>query len=231
MSYVFPPAPAPSVPVVGTEAQFPVHRIYCVGRNYEEHAKEMGFTGREPPFFFMKPADAIVVAAPGATTPLPYPSLTTNLHHEIELVVAIGKGGKNIAAADALSHIYGYAVGLDMTRRDLQMRMREMGRPWEIGKAFDRSAPIGPLYPASQVGHPRHAAISLQVDGEDRQRSDIDQLIWSVAETVSYLSRFFELRPGDLVFTGTPEGVGAVERGERMLGAIDGLGELSVRVV
>lgn len=231
MSYVFAPSPVVSVPVMGRTERFPVHRVYCVGRNYEEHAKEMGFTGREPPFFFLKPADAIVAAEAGQTIAIDYPSLTHNLHHEVELVVAIGQGGRNIAAQDAQRHIFGYAVGLDMTRRDLQMRMREMGRPWEIGKAFDRSAPIGPLYPASQVGHPRHAAISLQVDGEDRQRSDIDQLIWSVAETVSYLSRFFELRPGDLVFTGTPEGVGAVERGERMLGAIDGLGELSVRVV
>ena len=164
----------------------------------------MGFDPeREPPFFFCKPADAVVPVAAGSTLELAYPSQTGNYHYEIELVAAIGKGGCDIPLEQAEEHVWGYAVGLDMTRRDLQMRMREMGRPWEIGKAFDRSAPIGPLYPASQVGHPRHAAISLQVDGEDRQRSDIDQLIWSVAETVSYLSRFFELRPGDLVFTGT----------------------------
>ena len=199
MSYVFPPAPAPSVPVVGTEAQFPVHRIYCVGRNYEEHAKEMGFTGREPPFFFLKPADAIVVAPPGATTPLPYPSLTTNLHHEIELVVAIGKGGKNIAAADALSHIYGYAVGLDMTRRDLQNDMKKQGRPWSIGKGFDYSAPIGPITPAAQAGNVGKAGIWLQVNGVDRQRSNVAQLIWNIAETIEHLSAAWELQPGDVI--------------------------------
>lgn len=231
MSYVFPPAPAPSVPVVGTEAQFPVHRIYCVGRNYEEHAKEMGFTGREPPFFFMKPADAIVVAPPGATTPLPYPSLTTNLHHEIELVVAIGKGGKNIAAADALSHIYGYAVGLDMTRRDLQNDMKKQGRPWSIGKGFDHSAPIGPITPAAQAGDVGKAGIWLQVNGVDRQRSNVAQLIWNIAETIEHLSAAWELQPGDLIYTGTPEGVGAVVRGDTLEGGVDGLTPLRLSVV
>ena len=231
MSYVFPPAPAPSVPVVGTEAQFPVHRIYCVGRNYEEHAKEMGFTGREPPFFFMKPADAIVVAPPGATTPLPYPSLTTNLHHEIELVVAIGKGGKNIAAADALSHIYGYAVGLDMTRRDLQGEMKKQGRPWCIGKAYDHSAPIGPITLAADAGDVNNAPIWLQVNGSDRQRSNVNKLIWNVAETIEHLSAAWELQPGDLIYTGTPEGVAAVVRGDTLHGGVDGLTPISVRVV
>ena len=231
MSYVFPPAPAPSVPVVGTEAQFPVHRIYCVGRNYEEHAKEMGFTGREPPFFFMKPADAIVVAPPGATTPLPYPSLTTNLHHEIELVVAIGKGGKNIAAADALSHIYGYAVGLDMTRRDLQNDMKKQGRPWSIGKGFDHSAPIGPITPAAQAGDVGKAGIWLQVNGVDRQRSTIAQLIWNIAETIEHLSAAWELQPGDLIYTGTPEGVGAVVTGDMLEGGVDGLGSIRLKLV
>ena len=231
MSYVFPPAPTPSVPVVGTEAQFPVHRIYCVGRNYEEHAKEMGFTGREPPFFFMKPADAIVVAPPGATTPLPYPSLTTNLHHEIELVVAIGKGGKNIAAADALSHIYGYAVGLDMTRRDLQNDMKKQGRPWSIGKGFDYSAPIGPITPAAQAGNVGKAGIWLQVNGVDRQRSNVAQLIWNIAETIEHLSAAWELQPGDLIYTGTPEGVGAVVRGDTLEGGVDGLTPLRLSVV
>ena len=230
MSYVFPPAPAPSVPVVGTEAQFPVHRIYCVGRNYEEHAKEMGFTGREPPFFFMKPADAIVVAPPGATTPLPYPSLTTNLHHEIELVVAIGKGGKNIAAADALSHIYGYAVGLDMTRRDLQNDMKKQGRPWSIGKGFDYSAPIGPITPAAQAGNVGKAGIWLQVNGVDRQRSNVAQLIWNIAETIEHLSAAWELQPGDLIYTGTPAGVGAVLPGDAMTVTIDGLTPLNIKV-
>lgn len=231
MSYVFPPAPAPSVPVVGTEAQFPVHRIYCVGRNYEEHAKEMGFTGREPPFFFMKPADAIVVAPPGATTPLPYPSLTTNLHHEIELVVAIGKGGKNIAAADALSHIYGYAVGLDMTRRDLQNDMKKQGRPWSIGKGFDYSAPIGPITPAAQAGDVGKAGIWLQVNGVDRQRSNVAQLIWNIAETIEHLSAAWELQPGDLIYTGTPEGVSAVVTGDVLEGGVDGLGSIRLKLV
>ncbi len=231
MSYVFPPAPTPSVPVVGTEAQFPVHRIYCVGRNYEEHAKEMGFTGREPPFFFMKPADAIVVAPPGATTPLPYPSLTTNLHHEIELVVAIGKGGKNIAAADALSHIYGYAVGLDMTRRDLQNDMKKQGRPWSIGKGFDHSAPIGPITPAAQAGDVGKAGIWLQVNGVDRQRSNVAQLIWNIAETIEHLSAAWELQPGDLIYTGTPEGVGAVVTGDVLEGGVDGLGSIRLKLV
>lgn len=231
MSYVFPPAPAPSVPVVGTEAQFPVHRIYCVGRNYEEHAKEMGFTGREPPFFFMKPADAIVVAPPGATTPLPYPSLTANLHHEIELVVAIGKGGKNIAAADALSHIYGYAVGLDMTRRDLQNDMKKQGRPWSIGKGFDYSAPIGPITPAAQAGNVGKAGIWLQVNGVDRQRSNVAQLIWNIAETIEHLSAAWELAPGDLIYTGTPEGVSAVVTGDVLEGGVDGLGSIRLKLV
>ncbi|MBP6578255.1 MAG: fumarylacetoacetate hydrolase family protein [Acidovorax sp.] len=231
MSYVFPPAPAPSVPVVGTEAQFPVHRIYCVGRNYEEHAKEMGFTGREPPFFFMKPADAIVVAPPGATTPLPYPSLTANLHHEIELVVAIGKGGKNIAAADAPSHIYGYAVGLDMTRRDLQNDMKKQGRPWSIGKGFDYSAPIGPITPAAQAGNVGKAGIWLQVNGVDRQRSNVAQLIWNIAETIEHLSAAWELQPGDLIYTGTPEGVSAVVTGDVLEGGVDGLGSIRLKLV
>ncbi|MBO0943250.1 fumarylacetoacetate hydrolase family protein [Acidovorax temperans] len=231
MSYVFPPAPTPSVPVVGTEAQFPVHRIYCVGRNYEEHAKEMGFTGREPPFFFMKPADAIVVAPPGATTALPYPSLTANLHHEIELVVAIGRGGKNIAAADALSHIYGYAVGLDMTRRDLQNDMKKQGRPWSIGKGFDHSAPIGPITPAAQAGDVGKAGIWLQVNGVDRQRSNVAQLIWNIAETIEHLSAAWELQPGDLIYTGTPEGVGAVVTGDVLEGGVDGLGSIRLKLV
>ena len=202
-----------------------------MGRNYEEHAKEMGFTGREPPFFFMKPADAIVVAPPGATTPLPYPSLTTNLHHEIELVVAIGKGGKNIAAADALSHIYGYAVGLDMTRRDLQNDMKKQGRPWSIGKGFDHSAPIGPITPAAQAGDVGKAGIWLQVNGVDRQRSNVAQLIWNIAETIEHLSAAWELQPGDLIYTGTPEGVGAVVTGDVLEGGVDGLGSIRLKLV
>ena len=231
MSYVFPPAPLPSVPVAGRSERFPVHRIYCVGRNYEEHAKEMGFTGREPPFFFMKPADAVLVVEPDQTVPLPYPSLTANLHHEIELVVAIGQGGRNIQAEDAARHIYGYAVGLDMTRRDLQNDMKKQGRPWCIGKGFDASAPIGPITPAAQAGDIAQAAIWLQVNGQDRQRSRVAQLIWNVAETIEHLSAAWELQPGDLIYTGTPEGVGAVVRGDVLEGGVDGLGTLRLQVV
>jgi fumarylpyruvate hydrolase len=231
MNYVFDPSPVVSVPVVGKTEQFPVHRIYCVGRNYEEHAKEMGFTGREPPFFFMKPADSVLVVNTGKTGDMPYPSLTKNLHHEIELVVAIGKGGKNIKAADALSHIYGYAVGLDMTRRDLQNDMKKQGRPWCIGKGFDHSAPIGPITPATNAGDVANAEIYVQVNGQDRQRSNTSQLIWNIAETIEHLSAAWELQPGDLIYTGTPEGVGAVVAGDTLVGAVAGLGELKVRMV
>lgn len=230
MSYVFPPPAPTSVPVIGSADRFAVHRIYCVGRNYAEHAKEMGFTGREPPFFFMKPADAVFVVNEGDIATLPYPSLTANLHHEIELVVAIGKGGKNIAAADALQHVYGYAIGLDMTRRDLQNEMKKQGRPWCIGKAFEDSAPIGPITPATQAGDVAQAAIWLQVNGQERQRSNISQLIWSIAETIEHLSNAWTLQPGDLIYTGTPEGVGAVVQGDVLEAGIDGLGTLHLRV-
>ncbi|MFZ4652148.1 MAG: fumarylacetoacetate hydrolase family protein [Rubrivivax sp.] len=230
MSYTFAPSPVVSVPVVGRTERFPVHRIYCVGRNYEDHAKEMGFTGREPPFFFLKPADAIVVVEAGQTGTIPYPTLTKNLHHEIELVVAIGKGGSGIRAADAFSHIYGYAVGLDMTRRDLQSDMKKQGRPWCIGKAYDHSAPIGPITPAAQAGDVVNAALALQVNGQDRQRSNVAKLIWNIAETIEHLSAAWELQPGDLIYTGTPEGVGAVVSGDLMVGSVAGLGELRVRV-
>lgn len=231
MRFVFPPAPPVSVPVVGQDALFPVHRIYCVGRNYEEHAKEMGFTGREPPFFFLKPTDALIVVAPGETASMPYPSLTKNLHHEIELVVAIGVGGKNIKAADAHKHVFGYAVGLDMTRRDLQGDMKKQGRPWCIGKAFDHSAPIGPITPADTIADVAQAAIHLQVNGQDRQRSTVSKLIWNIAETIEHLSAAWELRPGDLIYTGTPEGVGAVVAGDIMVGGVDGLQGIRVKVV
>ena len=230
MSYVFTPPPVVSVPVLGRADRFPVHRIYCVGRNYEEHAKEMGFTGREPPFFFLKPADAIVVADAGQTAHIPYPTLTANLHHEIELVVAIGTGGKNIPAADALQHVFGYAVGLDMTRRDLQNDMKKQGRPWCIGKGYDQSAPIGPITPADQAGDIAHAAIWVQVNGNDRQRSQVSKLIWNIAETIEHLSHAWELQPGDLIYTGTPEGVAAVASGDTMTGGIDGLTGITVQV-
>ncbi len=228
--FTFAPPATISVPVVGITARFPVHRIYCVGRNYEEHAKEMGFTGREAPFFFLKPADAIVVADAGQTASIPYPTLTANLHHEIELVVAIGTGGKNIAAADAAKHIYGYAVGLDMTRRDLQNDMKKQGRPWCIGKAFDASAPIGPITPAAQAGDVDQAPIWLQVNGADRQRSTVAKLIWNIAETIEHLSKAWELQPGDLIYTGTPEGVNAVVSGDLLQGGVDGLTPIAVKV-
>jgi len=230
MSYLFtPPAPI-SVPIRGLSERFPVRRIYCVGRNYEEHAKEMGFTGREPPFFFLKPADALVVVEESQTGTLPYPSLTQNYHHEIELVVAIGKGGRNITAAQALEHVYGYAVGLDMTRRDLQNEMKKQGRPWCIGKAFDHSAPIGAITPAAQAGDIMNAEISLQVNGADRQRSHISKLIWNIAETIEHLSSAWELQPGDLIYSGTPEGVAAVVPGDTLVGQVSGIGSLTLNV-
>ena len=230
MSYTFEPAPVVSVPVVGSPLRFPVHRVYCVGRNFEEHAKEMGFSGREPPFFFLKPTDALVIVNAGETGSLPYPSLTQNLHHEIELVVAIGTGGKNIPAANAHKHIFGYAVGLDMTRRDLQNEMKKQGRPWCIGKAFDQSAPIGPITPASAAGHIAGAEISLLVNGQERQRSSATKLIWAVADIIEHLSAAWELQPGDLIYTGTPEGVASVVAGDTMVGAVSGLETLHLRV-
>jgi len=230
MSFVVQPAPLVSVPVVGHAERFPVHRVYCVGRNYEEHAKEMGFTGREPPFFFLKPADAVVVVPAGETGSIPYPTLTRNLHHEIELVVAIGSAGKNIKAADAAKYIYGYAVGLDMTRRDLQNDMKKQGRPWCIGKAFDHSAPIGPITPAAQAGDIANAEIYIQVNGADRQRSTVSKLIWNIGETIEHLSAAWELQPGDLIYTGTPEGVAAVVAGDTMVGGVGGLESIRVTV-
>lgn len=232
MTYVLEPEAPVTVPVDGSDARFPVRRIYCVGRNYAAHAREMGFDPtREPPFFFCKPADAIVAVTHGQVGEVSYPSQTSEFQHEIELVVAIGRAGRDIPIERANAHVWGYAVGLDMTRRDLQLRLRDKGRPWELGKAFDQSAPVGPLVPASRIGHPTAGAIWVQVDGQDRQRSNIAKLIWSVPEVISNLSTYFELRPGDLIFTGTPEGVGSVQVGQTMLGGIDGLGELSVRVI
>lgn len=232
MNFVVLPRPVVTVPVMGVaDAAFPVHRVYCVGRNYAAHAREMGHTGREPPFFFLKPADAVMVVESGQVGHMPYPSLTQDLHHEIELVVAIGTGGKNIAAADALAHVYGYAVGLDMTRRDLQTDMKKQGRPWCIGKGFDFSAPMGPITRAADAGPIHNAAISLHVNSTVRQSSQISLLIWSVAETIAHLSAAWELQPGDLIFTGTPEGVAAVVRGDRLEGAIDGLESLNVQMV
>ncbi|OSZ65939.1 fumarylacetoacetate hydrolase family protein [Hydrogenophaga sp. IBVHS2] len=230
-TYTFTPPAVVSVPVVGSPARFPVHRVYCVGRNYEDHAKEMGHSGREPPFFFLKPADTVVVAEAGQTATIPYPDLTSNFHHEIELVVAIGKGGRNIAAADAFEHIFGYATGLDMTRRDLQSDMKKTGKPWCIGKAFDHASPIGPITPAAQAGDITQAAIWLQVNGSDRQRSNVAKLIWNIAETIEQLSKGWELQPGDLIYTGTPEGVNAVVRGDVLHGHVDGLTDIRFQVV
>jgi len=231
MQFVFPPQAVAAVPVAGSDAFFPVHRIYCVGRNYVEHAKEMGGTGREAPFFFMKPADAVLPVAQGTIGEMPYPSLTNDLHHEIELVVAIGKGGKDIAASEALKHVWGYAVGLDMTRRDLQGEAKKLGRPWCTGKGFDYSAPIAPIHAATETGPVQRGEIRLDVNGAPRQKSSIDKLIWNVAETIEHLSKYYALQPGDLIFTGTPEGVGAVQQGDLLVGTIEGLGELRVKIV
>lgn len=230
MNFVFAPPPIISVPVIGQPERFPVHRIYCVGRNYEEHAKEMGYTGREPPFFFLKPADALVVVPEGETGQIPYPSMTGNFHHEIELVVAIGKGGKNISASQAMSHVFGYAVGLDMTRRDLQNDMKKQGRPWCIGKAFDHSAPMGPIVRAEKLAQIESAAIAVSVNGKVRQSSHVSKLIWNIPETIEHLSAAWELQPGDLIFSGTPEGVAAVVSGDTMVGDVTGLPTLTVHV-
>ncbi|MVW72176.1 fumarylacetoacetate hydrolase family protein [Bordetella sp. 15P40C-2] len=230
MDYVFPPSPPVVVPVAGSSELIPVRRIYCVGRNYAEHAKEMGFTGREDPFFFSKPNDALVVIADGETGVTPYPQKTSNLHYEMELVVVLGKGGKDIPVEQAGECVWGYALGLDMTRRDLQGEAKKQGRPWEVGKGFDLSAPIGPVHPRSVVGTLENAAIWLDVNGERKQSSDISQMIWNIPESIAYLSGLFELKAGDFIFTGTPEGVGAVVQGDELVGGVDGLGELRVRI-
>ena len=231
MNYVIPPSAVVSLPINGSDQRFPVRRVYCVGRNYVEHAKEMGFTGREAPFFFLKPSDAVMVCAKGDTVDITYPSLTKNYHHEVELVVAIGTGGKNIAAADAQKHIYGYAIGLDMTRRDLQGEAKKSGRPWEIGKAVDQSAPIGPITPISQSGPINSGTIALTVNGKTTQTSDVDKLIWSINEIIEHLSAAWELQPGDLIMTGTPEGVAAVVAGDVMVASCVGVETITVRVV
>lgn len=230
MKYAVPIAPIYTLAIAGSDEAFPVNRVYCVGRNYAAHAREMGKDPeREAPFFFMKPACAVVQAS---ETPIeiPYPPMTANFHHEIELVVTIGKGGKDIPLEQALTHVHGYAVGLDMTRRDLQLDARDKGRPWEFGKSFTQSAPIGPIHPAAKIGHPASATISLTVNDQHRQSSDITKLIWSVAESIAYLSRYETLEPGDVIMTGTPEGVGAVVAGDVMHGHIDGLTDIIVRV-
>ncbi len=219
------PAPAvTTVEVAASDAVFPVARVYCVGRNYAEHSIEMGHDPeRELPFFFMKPADAVVTASR-----LPFPTQTQELHHEIELVVALGEGGSDIPVDRALDHVFGYAVGLDMTRRDLQAAAKQAGRPWDMAKGFDQSAPTGSIRTVEDIGHPTRGAVWLRINGEPRQEGDLDQQIWRVPETISYLSTLVTLRPGDLIMTGTPKGVGPVEPGDRLEGHIDGVGDLAV---
>ena len=227
-SYVFEPAPQPAIPVTGQQACFPVRRIYCVGRNYAAHAREMGKDpDREPPFFFMKPADAIV---PGGGA-VKYPPGTADLHHEIELVVGLDRGGSDIGVDDALEHVFGYAVGLDLTRRDLQSQAKKLARPWDFGKSFDQSAPITAIYPVASHGHHAAGRITLHVNGELRQQGDLSEMIWNVPETIAFLSQYYELAPGDLIFTGTPAGVGAVVAGDKLVGKVEDLSELNVEIV
>lgn len=230
MNFVITPPAQVSVPVVGRAERFPVNRVYCVGRNYVEHAKEMGFTGREPPFFFIKTPDTCVVVEPGQMGTVRYPTLTKDFQHEMELVVAIGKGGKNIAAADAAQHIYGYACGLDMTRRDLQGEMKKQSRPWCIGKTFDDAAPIAAITEAAQAGDVANAELSLTVNGADRQRSSVSKLIWNIGEIIEHLSAAWTLYPGDLIYTGTPEGVAAVVPGDVLEGRVGTLTPLQVKI-
>ncbi len=226
MSHVFTPAAIPALPVRGSADTFPVRRVYCVGRNYADHAIEMGHDpNKEEPFFFQKNPDNLTTS-----DSFPYPGKSSDVHHEIELVVCLGKGGEEIPVEDALSHVYGYAVGLDMTRRDLQGVAKKLGRPWEVGKAFEDSAPVSEVVPASEIGHPDSGAIWLKVNGESRQSGDLNQMIWKVAESISYLSGLFRLAPGDVIMTGTPAGVGAVQRGDQLEGHIDGIGDLKVTV-
>ena len=228
MTYVFPPQPIPTLGVVGEAARFPVHRIYCVGRNYADHAREMGHDpNREPPFFFYKPADSLLID--GAD--FPYPGQSNDVHHEIEMVAALHSGGDNISEADALSHVFGYGVGLDMTRRDLQGEAKKMGRPWDTGKGFEFSAPCSDLKRASELGHPAKGRVWLDVNGETKQQGDLADLIWSIPEMIAYLSTLFTLRAGDLIMTGTPAGVGPVKRGDVLSGGVEGVGTISTKVV
>ena len=227
MTYVVQPPATPILPVRGTEDVFPIHRVYCVGRNYAAHAIEMGHDpDREPPFFFQKNPDTIV---PNGGV-FPYPDKSSNVHFEIEMVVALVKGGKDIPVERALEHVFGYAVGIDMTRRDLQDEAKKMGRPWEVGKAFEAAAPCTEIIPASQLGHPGHGAVWLKVNGELRQQGDLNQMIWKVPEIIAYLSGLFTLAPGDLIYTGTPSGVGPTVRGDVLHGGVAGIGEIEITV-
>lgn len=226
--YVIEPQPVPTLAVVGTDKRFPIHRVYCVGRNYADHAIEMGHDpDREPPFFFQKNPDNVIPSGGD----FPYPPQTKDVHHEIETVVAIGKGGTDVPVERALDHVYGYAVALDMTRRDLQAEAKKLGRPWEVAKAFEASAPCSAVVPVSKIGHPTQGAVWLKVNGALKQNGDLNQLIWKVPEMIAYLSTLFTLRPGDLILSGTPAGVGPVVRGDRLHGGVDGIGEIEIRVV
>ncbi|KNY17163.1 5-carboxymethyl-2-hydroxymuconate isomerase [Shinella sp. SUS2] len=226
-NYIFPPSPVPALPIRGSTALFPIHRIYCVGRNFADHAIEMGHApDKEPPFFFQKNPDTVVL--PG--TPFPYPAASRDVHHEVELVVALQSGGTDIPVERALDCVYGYAVGLDMTRRDLQAEAKKHGRPWEIAKAFEQSAPCGPVHTAAEIGHPGEGTIRLTINGTIRQDGNLNQMIWKVPEMIAYLSRLFTLKPGDLIFAGTPAGVGAVAKGDTMIAHIDGLDEVRFTV-
>jgi fumarylpyruvate hydrolase len=228
MSYVIEAVETPSLPVVGTSDLYPVRHVFCVGRNYAEHAKEMGHdASKEPPFFFTKSAHAVVVVGKGGIT-LPFPQMTGNLHHEIEMTVAIGKEGKNIPAAKALEYVYGYGVGLDMTRRDLQQTAKDMRRPWSFGKDFDQGAPMGSIHPVAGGKHPE-GAIRLKVNGEIRQQGELKDMIWDVAHMIEFLSQYYTLKPGHVIMSGTPAGVGPVVAGDVMVGHVDGLGEIEVR--
>ncbi|MGI8527021.1 MAG: fumarylacetoacetate hydrolase family protein [Pseudolabrys sp.] len=224
--YVIPPAPQPVIAIAGSAKVFPVRRIWCVGRNYIEHIREMGQDERAPPFFFAKPADAIV---PDGGT-VPYPSLTKDMHHEVELVVALKSGGRNIPVAKANDCIYGYAVGIDLTRRDLQIASRDVKRPWEVGKAFDHSAPVGALRPASEIGHPAKGKITIKANGQVKQDGDLSQMIWNVPETISKLSEMVALSAGDIIMTGTPSGVGATVAGDKLECEVEGVGTLTVTI-
>jgi fumarylpyruvate hydrolase len=228
MQFIFPPHEPTVLPIRGSDAVFPVNRVYCVGRNYAAHAIEMGHDpNKEPPFFFQKNPDNLLVEGQG----FPYPAMTEDVHHEIELAVALKSGGDNIATADALDCVFGYSVSLDMTRRDLQAQMKKAGRPWEIGKAFEHSAPCGALVPAAEIGHPEAGAVWLKINGEIRQEGDLNQLIWKIPEMISYLSDLFTLKAGDVILTGTPSGVGPVQRGDKMHGHVAGVGDLHVDVI
>jgi fumarylpyruvate hydrolase len=226
MTYAFTPVPQPALPIKGSADLFPVHRIYCVGRNYAEHTKEMGGDTKDPPFFFQKNPDNII-----ADGTFPYPPETQNVHHELELVVGLKSGGSNIKPADAMSHVFGYAVGIDMTRRDLQDVAKKLARPWEVAKAFEHSAPITAMVPAQHVETIAKGAIWLDINGARKQTGDLAQMIWDVPNQIAFLSTVFELKPGDLIFTGTPSGVGPVKKGDKLKGHVDGVGDLEVTVV